>query len=216
MKNMKKTLTALAIVALVAVAPAAFAGSANFVENTTDAALAGLGAGGYVDIFYTQSADPAEYLNHDLIVNATVGGILDPIRGSGGGQADGTGLSVDTWTHTVFEIFVANSSSYVFTTYDPVGAFPTFTGDSLPATALNWSVFDTNGADTDVQAPYHLGRVLYTAGGAGTIDFLVFDTATVGAGGETFSTTYGVIPEPGTMVLACLGLVGIVAGRRRG
>ena len=215
MKNMKKTLTALAIVALVAVAPAAFAGSANFVENTTDAALAGLGADGYVDIFYTQTAG-AEYLNHDLVVNATAGGILDPIRGSGGGQADGTGLSVDTWSHTVYENFVSNSSSYVFTTYDPVGAFPTFTGDPLPATALNWSVFDTNEGDTDVLAPYHLGRVLYSAGGAGTIDFKVFDTATAGAGGETFSTTYGVIPEPGTMVLACLGLVGVVAGRRRG
>ena len=217
MKNNITKIMATVVLALGMNAMASAQQTVSFVENTTDAALAGLGAGGYVDIFYTQSADPAEYLNHDLIVNATVGGILDPIRGSGGGQADGTGLSVDTWTHTVFEIFVANSSSYVFTTYDPVGAFPTFTGDSLPATALNWSVFDTNGADTDVQAPYHLGRVLYTAGGAGTIDFLVFDTVTVGAGGENFSTPYGggVIPEPTTLALAGLSLLGLVSSRRR-
>jgi hypothetical protein len=117
----------------------------------------------------------------------------------------------------VFEVFAPNSSSYVFTTYDPVGSFPTFIGDPLPATALNWSVFDTNGADTDVQAPYHLGRVLYEAGGAGTIDFLVFDTVTVGAGGENFSTPYGggVIPEPTTLALAGLSLLGLVSSRRR-
>ncbi len=203
----------VAAMCLAATATVASAGSVSFVENTTDPALAGLGAGGYVDIFYTQTAG-AEYLNHDLIVNATAGGILDPIRGAGGGQADSTTSAVDTWTHTVFEIFSPNSSSYVFTTYDPVGGFPTFVGDPLPAPALNWSVFDTNVGDTDVLAPYHLGRVLYSAGGAGNIDFLVFDQATVGGGGENFSTPYG-IPEPATMALAAFGLCASMLTRRR-
>jgi len=201
--------------AVAVIAPAAFAQqTVTFLENTTDPALAGLGAGGYVDIFYTPSADPSEYLNNDLIVSASVGGILDPIRGNTGGQSDATTSAVDTWAQTVFELFVANSSSYIFTTYDPVGSFPTFVGDPLPVTELNWSIFDTNAGDTDVLAPYHLARVLYTAGGGGTIDFLVFDTDTVVGGGELFSTVYG-IPEPTTMALGCLGLLGMFVRRRR-
>ncbi len=212
-------LNLIATVILAATATVASAQqTVTFVENTTDPALAGLGAGGYVDIFYTQSpGGTSEYLNHDLIVNATTGGILDPIRGSGGGQADGTGASVDTWTHTVFEIFSPNSSSYVFTPDDPVGSFPTFVGDPLPATSLNWSVFDTNTGDTDALAPYHLARVLYSSGGEGTIDFLAFDQVTVGGGGENFSTTYGgtVVPEPTTIGLAALGFCGLATRRRR-
>jgi hypothetical protein len=209
-----KYLTALAVMVLVGGAPAAFAGSVSFVENTTDVALGGLGAGGYVDVFYTPSPT-AEYLNHDLVVTPTVGGILDPIRGNGGGQSDATTSTVDTWSNTVFELFVANSTSFVFTTYDPVGVFPTFVGDALPAPALNWSVFDTNTGDNDVLAPYHLARVLYEAGGAGQVGFLVFDTLTADSGGENFSTPYGVIPEPGTMALGFLGLLVIGFGRRK-
>ncbi len=205
-------LTAVAILAATATVASAQQ-TVTFVENIADPALAGLGAGGYVDIFYTQSPG-AEYLNHDLIVNPTAGGILDPIRGVGGGQADGTGTAVDTWSHTVFELFVPNSSSYVFTTYDPVGSFPTFIGDPLPATSLNWSVFDTNKLDTDVLAPYHLARVLYSAGGVGTIDFQVFDTVTVSTGGELFSTIYRA-PEPTTLALAAMGLCGLLTRRRR-
>lgn len=214
---MKRTIGTCGFAAAVLVSGLASAAVVSFSENASDPALGGLGAGGYVDIFVTPEG--GDYLNHDMIVVPRLGQVLDPDQSRDLANG-GTAGRVDTWANTPFSSLGAGSPTFVFTSYDP-GAPPFQMADPLPeagtsVSELNWSVFDTNTGDNAGNAPaggYHLGRVLYSAGGGGEITILAFDDGNVQDGGQSFAYSYG-IPEPGTMLLAGIGALGLVALRR--
>jgi PEP-CTERM motif len=208
----KNSLFALLAIGVMLVASAsATAGTVSFVETFDQ----------YVDVFLTPSPG-SEFLNFDVEAIPAVGQILDPTRNLAGNAGDydnvTDGARVDTWANTAYSSLGAGVPSYIFTEYVP-GSPPFTPSDPLPSAggtpgALRWSVFDTQTGDTDQFGPYHIARIMYSQGGSGVINILAYDTITADTGGEFFSTPYG-IPEPGTLVLAGMGLIGIVTGRRR-
>jgi hypothetical protein len=180
-------------------------------------------AQGYVDILYTPQG-AAEFTNWDLNAKPTIGSILDPTTSARHFNQTSGAASIDTFANTVFSAVGASGApNYVFTEYNPGSAFPPVPADPAPTRdaqlpapdELNWSIFDTNTGDGAIQGftPYLMGRVVYSAGGAGNITVKFFDTTNAGIG-ESFSTAYG-IPEPATFGMASMALLGLAAFRRR-
>jgi hypothetical protein len=208
-------------IAVAIVAAGALSAKASTVTFTPNA------AGNYMDIFYTPSAG-SEFTNWDLVCQPQIGSILDSNTGQRGFNTSAGSVPVDTFANTVFSAVGAGPASYVFTQYNPGSAFPPVPADQPPTAGasgigntpnqLNWSIFDTANGDGAITGftPYHMARVVFSAGGKGQISVKVFDTAHTGVG-ESFQTQYGaVVPEPATFALAGLSLLGLVAaGRRR-
>ena len=181
-------------------------------------------AAGYVDLFYTVN-DGQSFLNWDLVVKPTAGSILDPNKGQKSFNAQSGAAPLDTFANTVFSSVGAGAAQYIHSEYNPGQAFPPIPADpnptfgaALPAPdELNWSMFDTAEGDGNIPGffPYHMARVMYSQGGAGTITASMFDTAVLGTP-EVFSFTYGgVIPEPASMAMAGMGLIGMIGVARR-
>jgi hypothetical protein len=202
----------LATVAMLAASNAS-AAAVSFVENLAER---------YVDIMYTVSAG-GEFTNWDLRATPAVGSILDPTTTKRDHNIAGGAAPVDTFANTVFSSVGAGPASYVFTEYNPGSSFPpvpaqpapTF-GAALPnPDELNWSIFDTNVGDGNIPGsfPYLMGRVVYSDGGTGVITAHFFDTTNAGVG-EAFTYIYN-IPEPASIALASLGLIGCVTLRRK-
>ena len=201
--------------------------SAVFAAANVNAAIVDFqlnAAGNYVDIRYTVSAG-GEFTNWDLVAAPSVGSILDPQTNNRSDDVNTGGIPLDTFANTVFSSVGAGPASYVFTEYNPGSAFPPVAAEPNPAAgaappapdALNWSIFDTNTGDGNIAGsfPYLMARVMFSPGGAGVITANFFDTTNTGVG-ESFSFSYGeVIPEPASLALAGMGLLGCVALRRK-
>lgn len=175
-------------------------------------------SGTFFDIFYTPSAGE-EFAAWDLIATPTVGSLVDPSTADRSDNTQDAGAAVDTFANTVFSSVGAGPASYIFTEYNPGSVFPPVPADPAPSAggnpaSLNWTIFDTATGDGDIPgfSPYHMARVLYVGGG--TVDVAFFEGGANPADGGTGSFVYG-IPEPGTLALAGLGLIGVFAGRRR-
>jgi len=213
-----KTKVFFAVLAIVAAA--AVNASASTVTFTPNA------AGNYMDIFYTPTAG-SEFTNWDLIAQPQVGSIQDPNTGQRGFNTSAGGVPVDTFANTVFSAVGAGPASYLFTQYNPGSAFPPVAADQPPTAGasggpgtpnqLNWSIFDTASGDGAITGftPYHMARVVFSQGGKGQISVKMFDTAHTGVG-ESFQTAYGAaVPEPASLGLAGLSLLGLAAASRR-
>lgn len=187
------------------------AASINIVDNRE---------AGIVDVFYTPSAG-AEFTAWDFIVTPTAGGLLDPVTSARADDVSVGGPALDTWMNTVFSSLGFGTASHIFTSYNPGSAFPPVPAQPKPEVGGNpdrmfWTAFDTNGGDGAIDGfvPYHMGRVLYSAGGAGQVEVRMFETVT---GDIPFiqSIPYG-IPEPSTFAIAGLSLVCLAIRRRNG
>lgn len=207
---MKKTLGMAVCVAVLSAVSSVQAAIVNIQDNPEQ---------GFFDIFYTVSAG-GEFTNWDLRVAPSVGGLLDPQTNNRGDDVTVGGAAMDTFANTVFSSVGAGPASYVFTEYNPGQSFPPVPAQPAPTAGgnpdeLNWSIFDTNTGDGNIPGvfPYHMARVLYTPGGSGVVTAKMFDTTNAGVG-ESFTAPYG-IPEPASVALAGLAMVGIMAIRRR-
>jgi hypothetical protein len=205
-----------AILGVVAMAQFAQAATVSIVDNRVER---------YVDVLYTPSAG-AEFNAWDLIVTPSRAGLLDPnktARADDTSTATGGGPALDTFMNTVFSSLGFGQASHIFTSYHPGQAFPPVPAQQTPQAGalppnpdrLFWTAFDTNTGDGAIDGftPYHMARVLYTEGGAGNVTVNFFETLT-GDIPFVFSAGYG-IPEPGTMALAGLALIGTLGARRR-
>lgn len=199
----------LALAGIAIAASASFA--APLVTMTERPAVGGTANTAYD--FYYSAGDGAEFTAYDLIVDITSGGILDPIRGGSGGQSSEGGTAIDTWANTVGSLLGAGPASYNFTTYNPGG----FTPSPLPATALNWTVFDTLEGDGDgvgPGAPYHIARLLVSPGTVGTATFQAYNNQS-GSTPTVFNFDIGFIPEPTSLGLGLMGALSLIGARRR-
>lgn len=201
-----------AMAAACSISGSAFAGTITFTQ-TFNPDLSGM-----VDVFVTPTAG-SEFTNIDVRALASTGTLLDPVRNqaaNAGNFDDVTnGPRVDTWINTPFSSLGAGPPSYIFTVYHP-GAPPFIMPTPGPIVALDWSVFDTNTGDVAELGPYHLGRILFSPLGTGTIEILTFDTLNAGSipPGDNASFAYG-IPEPGSLALAGLAAVAGLGLRRK-
>ena len=175
-----------------------------------------------IDVFYT----PSEGLdsNHwELLVIPTVGGLLDPDPGK---RSDNVtdGAAIDSWANTVFSSLGAGAASHIFTSYNPGSAFPPVAADPLPTAGgdpdrLEWIIFDTISAcDGDCSfedfIPFHMGRVMYGAGGRGTVEAKFYENGINPDIPHIKTATYG-IPEPSSLALGGGILVALISWRRR-
>lgn len=211
---MKKLFFAVALAVVVAVPTCGRAATVTFTENAAE---------GYVDVKYEVSAG-AEFLNWELTATPEIGSILDPNKAQKSFNTSGGNAPLDTFVNTVFSAVGAGAASYTHSQYNPGSAFPPVPADPNPTkggtpSALRWTAFDTSVGDGNITGftPYHMARIMFTPGGSGTVSAWFFDSATVDAGGQTFAFNYGgpTIPEPATMAMAGMGLIGIVAAARR-
>lgn len=199
---------------LSASATSANAAIVQFVENFAEK---------YVDVMYTVSAG-AEFLTWELTAAPTSGQILDPNKPNRFyDKTTGNPAPLDTWANTVFSHLGGGAPTFTFSEYHPgqppivqPHTVPTAGASGVPPTPnkLRWTMFDTNGGDGNIpgEFPYHMARIMYS--GIGVLNAQFIDTSNATSQGEQFSHAYG-IPEPSTMALAGLGLVGFVAARRR-
>lgn len=201
----------LAAFALVAAAASAQAATVTFTDNI---------AAGFVDVFYEVSPG-AEFLNWELTCIPEAGELLDPTKSQKSFNAESGPAPFDTFVNTVFSSVGAGPASYVHSEYNPGSAFPPVAADPNPTpggtpSRLRWNVFDTATGDGNIDGftPYHMARVMYSQGARGDITALFFDTATVLGGGELFSGQFG-IPEPATIAMAGMGLIGMIGVARR-
>lgn len=204
-----KKFFALLAVASVAVASNAFAVPFVNIVETPDS---------HFDVFYTPDAG-TEFTAWDLIVTPTSGGLLDPNTGQRAFNTSAGNVPLDTFGNTVFSAVGAGQASHIFTAYNPGSAFPPVPAQTPPTVGGNpsqlfWTMFDTATGDGPIDGftPYHMARVMFTAGGAGTIELRMFNTV----GGDIADITFGQygIPEPSTMVMGGLSLIGLAFRRR--
>ena len=208
---MTKFFSVLLTIALCLVTSAAFA--APFINVVDDM------GNGWIDIFYNPDPnDGLEFNAWDLVVIPEVGGLLDPDTAAREDDVS-DGAAADTWGNTVFSSFGAGAASHIFTSYNPGSAFPPVAPDPLPTAGgapdrLEWTMFDTASGDGFIQGftPYHMGRVMYE--GQGTWEVKFFENGQFPDVPTIASGPYG-IPEPGSLALAGLGLIGVFASRRR-
>jgi hypothetical protein len=178
-----------------------------------------------LDFFFSSSAG-AEFTNYNLdVLTSTGNGIQDPTR-SATTWYDQGGDAPDTWANTPSSLLFGSAPSSVFQTYKP-----TAPGQSaIPTNHLQWEIFDTevgDGNDIDTgdtaafppdghaHAPFHLARILVSPNAAGTAVVNAFDTLSGGAA-TRFSFDFGVIiPEPATLTLLGLAMVGMIGVIRR-
>jgi len=196
----------LALIATVCYFSTSIASAAPII-TTSDDTVAGI-----LDVFYTPVDNVAEFTQIQVALQCDTGlCILDPNKA----QTSAPGFpitEVDTLLNTVGSLFSAGPASHVFLDYNPIG----FGSDDPPRNSLDWTAFDTLTGDNASlnQLPWHLGRFLYdTNVGGGTFSIQGFDNID----GDDVTQIQGIfgIPEPTTMVLSGLALVGLAAFRRR-
>jgi len=211
---------ALAAVAVVAVG-ASIAQAAPIV-TMTEGTLSG---NKVLDFYYSASAG-AEFTNYNLQVTSSNGAnILDPVRTSAGWWDQG-GDANDTWANTPFSLLFGSAPSSVFQVYKPTAP----SQSPIPTAALKWEIFDnevgdTNNVDTGdtsgfppdgiAHAPWHLARVLVAPTGTGVVVIDAFDTASGGISSLSTFQYGATVPEPATLSLLGLALVGFVGVFRR-
>ena len=193
------TLTFALVVALAGVSDAAIV-SMDVTPN-------GGGAGiDQYDFWLDLVPADGDFLNARLTVAMQSACIQDPDQDNTTGGTGG--VPVDTWVSTVFDYAGGSGASIIFNAYDPVFPPPV---DPTPVALLDWSFYDTYAGDDHNYTPALISRVLIDAGCVGVGDMLVFTEATAGVG-ENFRFD---IPEPATLALLGVGLVGMVLRRRR-